>query len=1406
MGSASARPARAKKSSKPLAATHDVINVPQARSGDPKVLVDHVGMVAEFLNEVDLIDIIIELVQNELDAGSTRTVIELENHALRCAGTGSQMDDKGWERLGYVLGAGALVEAKIDGIGSKNHGIRACFLLGDEITVQSNGMRVDLTAKGSPTDPEAFYPAGWGRERDRTAPRKGVQVVVPLRTRELAIPGQAPLAPCSPATLDQLFEEALQVLPERFLTASAPAKPWRYEIVLQRRKRIVRLLYTAKPGGVGPFTLRTCSRSTSNRPERLVTARACHPFRFKPEAGDVAKVPRLFRDGETIWGELAWSIDPNSDPITSGGTYRYPIALPVAQAGNPFGFDVSGPFVTGKARHSLGRDRRNEALLATAQAAFVDLMRDQLVPRYGPQALVLLQSSGASDPARVSMLAGELLMAGALPRAIATSKAGARDHDLTLAGGPVLLPSPSYRHGALDRAIVPLASSDVQLLHPATPPSAVAALRHWGVSNTQCGEFTEVGAARSTFIEGAPALGSIDKTWLGRVQAALAMLDLAQRNGTLDSRILAELAAKGRLPSDENIAREWSELRQAKVNSLRIPGVEPPPLVHPKLKAFALLRRGPTMIGRFDLDKFLATLNFAKAGAQHRAAFFQWLRRNHSSVSPKTLSAIGDYPIWPDVGGTFRALSSFCVPRKPYLREALSQVLPMPSEVVLRFPGLRAASNGALRLRIRPTSAELQAWHEAKMAAVETLAHSRPEAAIASVNEIEALLEQMREDGYSPREFSTQHLSLDQLGTLRPIADLHVESAAVNACALLAQDLAQPGLRPLRIALGAQLAPSADAVLRALRAAPDRARLAARLSAYKNAGRPLSELGGEAIVPEQDELLCPDDLAIHLPVDHWGKWKRRVQVGDLSPDEVKLLEEAGMARAPREESARGFFTWLARQSPATLIAHRAQIIRLWLDRRAGPTRWVTIFPHLPCLLVRDGKRQPALLAPRMAAAQRALVFVPDLRALEGQILAELPRVRLAVVDCDTVDGSALAEIASTGVKSLAAAVGAPVGLSLLGETRSEPTLDLELDRLRRPRVRNHLKTALPRHGVPGEALDRRWRSTLGDISGVRVAMGLEAIYQFSRRSFPAPIASGYDPHTKQICVAQAHTTIVDFYDAIASRIFVEGSPPTYAHGLLHAVRELDQASSTGSLFDGFDHDREEQGGDNPGGESTDEPSGAPGGAGKTENGSGDNRKGHGLSDDAKPFVPKPNPLGKLTSLTFPKGGKKRQQRKPASTTDQQRHSIEEDAQIQKLKHDHYALHCQACIGPREVLEAAPPESYVYGPGFRRSLIHAHHVKLLVNQTGKSPDEVAGQGAGNLLILCRYHHGLLGDQLSRPMVLAGLREATKVDRHFPDKHGVLSGRPGLLVNLTLAKAPHKASLYFTREHQAAWFDY
>src|SRR3954453_6936431 len=106
--------------------------------------VDLPAVLGQFLANAKLEDLAIELVQNEIDAGSSKTVIRFLDAALVCEGDGEPIGDLGWDRLEMVLGAGGKVAAKEDGIGAKNHGLRTGFWLGDEIQVQSNGERVNL--------------------------------------------------------------------------------------------------------------------------------------------------------------------------------------------------------------------------------------------------------------------------------------------------------------------------------------------------------------------------------------------------------------------------------------------------------------------------------------------------------------------------------------------------------------------------------------------------------------------------------------------------------------------------------------------------------------------------------------------------------------------------------------------------------------------------------------------------------------------------------------------------------------------------------------------------------------------------------------------------------------------------------------------------------------------------------------------------------------------------------------------------------------------------------------------------------------------------------------------------------------------------------------------------------------
>src|SRR6266567_2271200 len=95
-------------------------------------------------------DILRELVQNEYDAGGSSLSVIFARDGLEVHGNGRVIDRAGWRRLSVMLGTGRVVgddrdvPVKVNGIGSKNHGLRSLFLIGNEIYIRSGGYQTVL--------------------------------------------------------------------------------------------------------------------------------------------------------------------------------------------------------------------------------------------------------------------------------------------------------------------------------------------------------------------------------------------------------------------------------------------------------------------------------------------------------------------------------------------------------------------------------------------------------------------------------------------------------------------------------------------------------------------------------------------------------------------------------------------------------------------------------------------------------------------------------------------------------------------------------------------------------------------------------------------------------------------------------------------------------------------------------------------------------------------------------------------------------------------------------------------------------------------------------------------------------------------------------------------------------------
>ena len=165
------------------------------------------SVLSEFVSGHDVSGVLRELVQNEFDAKGTKIEMLFGERSVLIHGNGRPIDAAGWKRLsvmlgrGHVAGSDRVIEPKLNGIGSKNFGLRSLFLLGDKILVRSGGRWtiLDISRGTLPTprrDPESKNTQGirievpfrdngkgglepFGREREELAIAAFFQDLIP---------------------------------------------------------------------------------------------------------------------------------------------------------------------------------------------------------------------------------------------------------------------------------------------------------------------------------------------------------------------------------------------------------------------------------------------------------------------------------------------------------------------------------------------------------------------------------------------------------------------------------------------------------------------------------------------------------------------------------------------------------------------------------------------------------------------------------------------------------------------------------------------------------------------------------------------------------------------------------------------------------------------------------------------------------------------------------------------------------------------------------------------------------------------------------------------------------------------------------------------------------------------------
>ena len=833
-------------------------------------------------------------------------------------------------------------------------------------------------------------------------------------------------------------------------------------------------------------------------------------------------------------------------------------------------------------------------------------------------------------------------------------------------------------------------------------------------------------------------------------------------------------------------ARPWGDVRRSNKPVPEVPGVTAPAILHRRLAKLPLLREGGLRIAAFHIDEYVSGRDFSPVAASGRQRFFNWLRKSHSDLKPSTLSKISQYPVWPARDGTHRPLDYYCTPSTAWMRDILAEVRIPPADSVRSFPGLRKRGNGALVLRTLPSLEELQDWRRTWAEAVDRLAaETRQADLVGALHRLEADLDRLRRVIERPiGDIAPDHQSLSRAGRLVDISDLHVATSPVQRARLLDEDLAAGAFDELYEQLGATTRPSAAALVRALRNDPDQESLFARLEAYRATGRSLGELSGEAIILVGGRLRSADELTFPSSIDWWGQWKVPLDRTPAIPERVALLEQTGVVhQALREELSLAFFHWLATAGPPTQGGHLQQIVRHWRERRHGPPRWIDRHPHLACIPVRGRGDTFDLVSLQKATSIRSSVFLPDFPEVQDRVLDDHGAVRLAITSAKGVADFVMDLMRDAGVRSLRKEAGRPTSIRTSKAVVADAGLDATLAHIQSRAVLRGLTQRLPHFEVPVSALRHEWRQHLSALKGVRVARELDAVFSILRREYAVPVDGGVDRATGLVCIDARVDPKLAFYEALAAHIFTENASGLWAYGLLRAIESRYEPT----LFDfrvGFPDEEEPE-------EGIDPPAQGPPGPAKV---------GHGLTPDRLALaVPNPMPLADISNPTTLSGKKVSRPvgMRPKASTDDVRHTIEEEDQKLQLKEGHYGWHCQACLGEYDVLRAAPPGSYVYLPSFRQRLIEAHHVTHLQNQ--------GVIGGKNLIIICKFHHDYIGDRLSGEGVRAALRIAKPVTRRFPSNpEGTRSiKREGLLAEIEIDVAPWRMRLYFTPEHAAAW---
>ena len=1398
-----------------------------------------------YLLGLDRNDLIAELIQNDLDQDATRTVISFEQDQLVCEGNGKPVDAGGWERLRMIQGAGDTVRAKRGKIGVKNHGLKTAFTIGDKIRLMSAGQAIVQTLHADGRDHPPYPGASDRPINDPQAPDEGCRVIVRYRDGDVEPQqGEASvLGAVREEEIEALFQDACASVPEQFVGIVSPEVAPLYEIVLRHwcLGEAVFSFSCTRPGKivkVGKIELfrRHCTVSGTVSP-LPINLREQAARRLVPLRGRLGeRIADFFHRGKRFYVEVSWPIDRRGKPKVGTGRFRYPIGYPQAsrEACTGHGVHFNAPFVSDNARHGPAQNEATNVELRDAcESLLVDAFARHVIPHWGPDGLnPLTPSPGLDDrDGAIRPLVSALAKRGAMPilswrEAAELSFKGNKqkakqvthlvaDERGLLEGKRYgfLIPTPTWSSNKIHLSLSILCPRSEMQIDPRIHPDITGFLTDQKTSGF--GEdfvtFDEedvfcrmTGDGNERFDAIADLEGEFSKPFIAC--SYLDLIELALAKGEGDESKEDALIEALMLPDAHGQATSLRDLYSSAPLPSNVPGLRLPSVLHPDLAGHPLFRQREWRLPKYTMTQFLEEEALQTADEKTRRQFWQWLRRNERRVARRERPLLADLAIWPDENGSLRQISELCYPRSSRVGGVLADSIHRPHGQLRRSTLVSVGGRARTSTRRVPTEEEGVHWLNKRIVGFE-IGEMPSAAAIEDLRRFEADLAILLGDKAVARLLKMIEVALPALaqdGSVQQRTALVMPGRSNDLLALpgrfllvdqrhgVALDKLSPALRE----------PTAAMLLAAFIEDPGNlSSLHARLKHFLHITEPDDDerrrLAEMPIIPVQGRLLPPSTLAFsdrRGQGDHWGGWKTRIPVTDLSQDNQRRYRDAGVTSAsPDEKTSRAFFEWLSTQDQTTLRHHIPCVLRhiLHLHRRRGSVNWEAIFTDVPFIPVK-GRDGVELVS--MRKARRPPVYRPDADDTIAKVITQKdPGVLLAISHVDEVREPISQQLSDLGIGSLRKALKEPVSVTGTG---GMVLADKKVrDRFLRLRSSGFQRTFLKRLDeldVEAELVRHDWYGRLGQVMRICLANKVEARYRFRGKSYTCEIDAGFDPKSGAFWVRKDHgISHSSIYEAIARQlIFKPAAPRIHLLALERAVgMEIDDPTFGRPAGAGSDPD-----GDGPTAENTGLGEIGEDAEGDAETEAGEAIFGHSpFEPDPKRNIPAPSPISSRLEGTLPSSTSQDGASPPGEAGGRSEPTPKlEKEHVEKLKRDHYASHCQMCLCERPPGELAPKGSYIQWEEVRRRVVEAHHV---------NPKSGGGaRHAGNLILLCKLHHDNFGRRIVRADVAMALRnDARKKSIRF----GVNSEVRGRQIKLQIPDTGEIVELFFTNDHAEYW---